>query len=947
MRSPFEIFRKHQKELMVVTVGLAMFAFIILDSLTQLQQVPRELLVVVLALVLGFIFWVIGTQTAKKTGTNKQKEYAISGVLLGAALGILWVTVTRPDPAVRTSIGNINAKQLDEMTKERQIAVEFMRRAFESSVETPEIVKIIQQNPQFARFAGPALQQWNFRMQNAMFNHIPGSPITKAEVVEKYLLLEEADKMGVRVSDESVHDFLTRVTEKKLSQNAYLRIRKDLGVSNSELNRILRDELKAQIARTMLTPRGFRTPLQFWDQYRKLNVKQHIETASLPVSEFIDQVEEPAAGELEKFFEKYKNNYPTAEPSAVPAFAEHQKASVAYLEADFDAVEQEVAKKIEDDYLSEAEIKAALKAIDEGIDEVEKRIAAGEVKPELVKKERENARRRYLRRLLESGGKIKRIDFDVVKYYEDNKSTKYENPVWAPPFPSKKPKEAENPFGADENPARAKKPASNADSAKPGSKAKPFPKQPQPKKKATKTPAGGNSGAALPRRVNPVAAGTFQPEPPLTAVVAFQPKTAGQAKKPSAKQPPAKKSQAAKKKSPAGKVEVVQPPPPDLPGNPPAKPFLLLTDDLKLKIQEQLLDERTKAEINKRLDAAARFMSGIAVRYESSLDSDGPAFDPKQAAADLKKYAAEHGLKYQETELLSKIEFEDASAGTVPFATDPVINIGSLGSHPRVADRLFSDLPAKTELAKRLYRVLRTPNHVVWKTAHRNRRIPEFSETGVKERVKKAWKQMQAQELARKRAQELAEKVRDSGLPMSIALTDTTVTGGKRSHAIKPFSTKAPELSGISPRFRDTRFSWMIDEAPGGSMAPNQRPRKIPPQPTVIPGLESEKIGEDFMKTIFEELGDGDVGVAHNMDKSTFYVVRVFDRTPGGPEGRRAQMSQFLDEDLFVGGPESIYRRIEAVPNYLDLMLREQLWDKYEVQIMQEKTDENESSMLP
>ena len=38
MRSPFEIFRKNQKQLMVVLIGLAMFAFIILDSLTQMDE---------------------------------------------------------------------------------------------------------------------------------------------------------------------------------------------------------------------------------------------------------------------------------------------------------------------------------------------------------------------------------------------------------------------------------------------------------------------------------------------------------------------------------------------------------------------------------------------------------------------------------------------------------------------------------------------------------------------------------------------------------------------------------------------------------------------------------------------------------------------------------------------------------------------------------------------
>ena len=57
--------------------------------------------------------------------------------------------------------------------------------------------------------------------------------------------------------------------------------------------------------------------------------------------------------------------------------------------------------------------------------------------------------------------------------------------------------------------------------------------------------------------------------------------------------------------------------------------------------------------------------------------------------------------------------------------------------------------------------------------------------------------------------------------------------------------------------------------------------------------------GSEFMKLVFEQLGEGDVGVGLNRTKTVFYVVRVHDRDGAGPDGgvalQRLQQ-QFLRE---------------------------------------------------
>ena len=75
--SPFEIFRRNQRQLMVVLTGLSMFAFIFLDVATnQSGRLSVSMAMLLLAALFGGGLWFVGSSRGKGT------EFALWGVLL-------------------------------------------------------------------------------------------------------------------------------------------------------------------------------------------------------------------------------------------------------------------------------------------------------------------------------------------------------------------------------------------------------------------------------------------------------------------------------------------------------------------------------------------------------------------------------------------------------------------------------------------------------------------------------------------------------------------------------------------------------------------------------------------------------------------------------------------------------------------------------------------------
>jgi len=162
-------------------------------------------------------------------------------------------------------------------------------------------------------------------------------PATEEDVVDSWLLAREADRLGIKVSDEAINAFIRRVTQHRLSSDEIPSILKNYGVGQVALFSMLREELKALQMRTMFSTSVMAAPpAQRWDYYQRVNRLASVELIPVPVESLVDQVADPEPAVLEQFFEDHKDQLP--EPnSPEPGFRLPHRVELEYFVADIDA----------------------------------------------------------------------------------------------------------------------------------------------------------------------------------------------------------------------------------------------------------------------------------------------------------------------------------------------------------------------------------------------------------------------------------------------------------------------------------------------------------------------------------------------------------------------------------------------------------------------------------
>jgi hypothetical protein len=301
--SPFEVFRRNQRQLMVVLTGLAMFSFIFLDVATMRQGgTPVSTAVIVVAVICAGGLWLIGAPR------GKGMEFALWGALVGAVVGFVAFTRQSSTAVAQTSIGNFSRNDLQRLAQRRGTANRFVSMASKGSAPL---------------FGG----------------------VDDKSLVLRALLLSEAKRRGVKISDDGVNEFIQKITANRLSLPDYKRILSDLGLPEADLFDVLREELAAQLVLQMDLPpqRRFgsgapQTPLSYWKQFQMLNLKQSLDVVEIPVAAFVAQVPEPKDDELVRLFDMYKNQLPTSDGK--PGFLRDRRVQLAYLAADFESFEK-------------------------------------------------------------------------------------------------------------------------------------------------------------------------------------------------------------------------------------------------------------------------------------------------------------------------------------------------------------------------------------------------------------------------------------------------------------------------------------------------------------------------------------------------------------------------------------------------------------------------------
>ena len=908
MASPFQFFRKNQASMMIVLVILAMLAFTLNDLFTQ-EGTQLWLLGLLLG---GAVFGVAGI------GSGRWLQWGIGGAVLGVLLGLVLPDFNRPDPIIDTSFGLIEQEDLADLAERRAVANGFMQLATEAAFGPG--------SRQFARQFG--------------FGHSQ-----QEDLLFSRLINEEAKSLEISVSNEMISAYINRHTGDKLSAEAFSDARKQLsyqkGPVNSEtLFDILRDHIRSEMAYLALVPTGSISPPSpevHWEYFQRMNVRQALNVAELDVDSFIDQIADPKEAEVQAMFASAADKRPNEEDPGSPGFLLSGRARIAWLEIDYDSMESIVPavtdEEIEAFYTSNRDSRYRTVVVPD------KEEAVAEDMPAPTDKPGDQA----------PVGATPGSDTDPAT---DKPETAEDKKV--------EPAEAETPAEADEAAASEEQPAaleSEPASEEPASE-EPAPEEPAPEEPASAGTESSNNGQfsiddpeAAP---DSDASSEAKPTTDQTAAATDEPQIEDEAIIASGLEEPAtaapaplvipSQTEEASNENPAVDLEFE---------------YRELDNDLREEIREELLQTRVRTAIDTKMAEGWEFLRTIqtelSVTRDEFMQQDRQQFldDPDAAAVALrnnmaqetplclekmKAYAEENGFTYAVTPLVSYQDFISEDDYPLGVAREPnQTQFQAPGSAEVIAYRIFSrfnmDIAANdTQLfipERAVYEPLSdggTESHYAyWAVEFVESHIPTLEEPGVRDNVILTLKRIKAREILTARAELLAQKIRD-GLAgadeeqatMAATLENETITGQDGSATLTVQATQP--------------FSWLRQsQTPQTSF--QSRPRAELSTIRFADGVSRlSGVGQQFMKTIFEELGDEEVGIVPSPDRKRYFIVHVTNRFPTKDKGLDGLHDRFALEGRmnFMRSPVMGLMSNEIV-NPTIIEWERNLWRKYGV----------------
>jgi hypothetical protein len=291
-----------------------------------------------------------------------------------------------------------------------------------------------------------------------------------------------------------------------------------------------------------------------------------------------------------------------------------------------------------------------------------------------------------------------------------------------------------------------------------------------------------------------------------------------------------------------------------------AKPGL--TEATKTRIRREIADEKIMKIFEKLHDQMEQYRSQwskyeVAMIQERSKKEElkgKTPLPPAPSKLDFEKLAKENGLSTGQAPLAPQWETLSSPIGrSLVNGRDPVYHYAFLSLakfRPAISIGLTGDF------------------YLLWKTEETKDRIPNFDDPGVRERVLKAWKMIQARPLAMKAAESLAADARKAKEPL------------RRAFAGRP------DLHVVLP----PPFSWItFGNVPLGS-APNAA--------RISAVTDVDFAGDEFMRTVFR-LEPGQTGVALNAPKTVAYVIRLTGLSPS----QKVLWSEFEVDDFSKYAP--------------------------------------------
>ncbi|MEX2168061.1 MAG: hypothetical protein WD851_02015 [Pirellulales bacterium] len=839
MASPFSLFRKYMKPMMVVLCGMAMLAFVVVDPLMQyLGSSPQS----------------------GPVGRD------------GSKVAVTW------------NDGKLTEDELGALVYRRRILDAFVRSVAQAGYDAAYL---------------EGAEDLQLAVDPLMLPIEPSQGVER-DVVRTQIIADKARQLGMSVSDEVALGYLDKLGRNRVTFQEMNILLNEM-FSQQRINSqfvidALRDELlKQNFLASYKFTLATQLPQQRWEDWLQVNDRVIVEAAGLKPSNFIAEIKDPTDAEVLAFYDKYKGDEVTPDfpestelPSAAPGFRVPRHLRLQYLEANYDAVLQQVMTTVTDAEIAKFydENKELFIKADIG--------AAADPSPAPGAEPAPPAE-----------------PTDEATPADDAAEELFGTPQ--NPTPAEAPPDA-TPEAADENP-----PTEEPPTEEPMAPAEePAAEEPMTPAEEPMAPGGEQSrGAALAGRFRLVA---FQQEqaPEADAEEPAQEPVA----EPAAQTEPAEQPADPPQTESAESASASDPPSADQPAALPAETTPPITEgeataeateekpveyqpleEVRDEIRRRLAGDKVHEQLREKMDSLLSKLNAAYLPYFdkqlSARAEKQPEPEPPAELKDLQALAEPNGLKYHDTgdvsvwELrkLPVIQTVDANNEADPRLSLLELVLLRLKNYEPVVTR---DLDGNYYLAMK---TLDTPGY-----------IPELDE--VHDQVVQAWKQQKASELALAKAKELAAQIEKDGVTL----------GDKFAND--------PQV----PVVVTDPFSWLTygEISPTTGVVPF---RLSDPKPVVAAGPE-------FMRAVFQ-LEEGNVGAVLNHDHSIAYIVRVQQHLDDRDTLRR----DFLEEmsNGWIGANTMARRHGQIAGTFLLNGLTEDAdvdWKRTPDQTVSEQTDE-------
>jgi SurA N-terminal domain len=689
--------------------------------------------------------------------------------------------------------------------------------------------------------------------------------ISRDSVMMTKIMLTQAKKMGVEFDDRAADEYLKEFCDGKVSDPEFNELLKANELTIFEVRQLITQDLTTTTTEGLVMG-GQREPSpgKLWQNFLKLNRTAKIEAYKFPTADYLAKVTgKPTEAQLLELYEAGKMR-PINVESAEPGFVRMDQANVEYVESNYTAwFDAEKAKVTEED----------LKA------EFEKQLAEGSLKVPLDYK----APSTTLPEATQPGTTSPEANANPAAPAsttpETTPASTNETPAPATPAPATPAPESGAPAGSPTTPApegtQTENPTTPTPAPAPGATSPDTPP-------ATEPPAAGapdNPQSSVIKKSDLKLVSFVQEQQPTTPAPTTpqDPPPATTDPTPAATVPSAEATTPAATTTPAppaiepspATAPATQATPPAAggndeiavaePGKPATPPMRDMTfEEARERLTRTIADNRaSKASLDvlTKLNNIMREFYLAHRRYEALKNSDGTGRKLEEPVRpDLKKFAAENGLKWGETGLGDR-----TTLGASQFGRSIALNgERAMGLAAEVAPNpqleLFAPIQSQFQGQDGYYM------YYFWKTEAKPAFIPPLAE--IRDQVEDAWRRIESRKYAEEAAQALLKKFEAGDKTWAAGLSET-------------------EQSLV---VATEQFTWLTRLGNDIRM-------------TNIPKLES--VGDDFMKQVFNtEVGK--FGVGSNYAKNVYYVFRVADVSP------EAELQARFSNDQARQGPRQV-----------------------------------------